>query len=637
MPELATDGSSASALLFLLGFLVLSLAFGRRLLRVLGCRDDLGSASERAVTGAGLGAGVLQFVPFALAVAGRFDVTALRIAGAGVALLLSVDGYRVVKTLAAAVRASERPNKWTLVWLLALSPCVVVLFLIALTPSLDPDGLAYHLTVPKRWMHAGSLDYLPTYPYSNTPMGMEMLFAWAMSFAGDAAAKCVHLALGLLATAAIVLAGKRLASPMSGVVPATLFLVGPAGVAVVLGFTYVEGGASLATAGALLAWLIWFQQQDRGFLRAAALLAGLAVSFKISAALFPAALLALTVIAESDPARPRERTAGGVAASVLSCAPLVLLVALPIVPWLARAFLLTGNPLFPLFANIIPSRDLSPELATKVDHYNRYMTWGNSFGRDWPQHVRAKVLLAVAALWALLGAFAFFKLRTRVARGAVVVTVITGLAQLSAAGLYIRYSIPLTAAVMVPMAATLDRQLARRWVATTWIAVTLLFSLMQTRRILVDAGANIGGLVRTAIGLETRRDFLLSRLVLYPLYERANSLPADAGVLLSSSCGGFYIDRDTFCAEMVSDSLRFTSWEVFTADLKKLGITHLVAPSALATGGPTPDLGGSSVSVVTRAGQFQMVRRLLEQHSRTLKTAADFGLYEITAMPVAGR
>jgi hypothetical protein len=80
---------------------------------------------------------------------------------------------------------------------------------------------------------------------------------------------------------------------------------------------------------------------------------------------------------------------------------------------------------------------------------------------------------------------------------------------------------------------------------------------------------------------------------------------------------------------MVQDSLRFTSWDEFTMDLRRLGITHLIAPSALATGGPTPDLGGSSVSVITRAAQFQLVRQLLTKHARTLQTASDLGLYEI--------
>ncbi len=79
--------------------------------------------------------------------------------------------------------------------------------------------------------------------------------------------------------------------------------------------------------------------------------------------------------------------------------------------------------------------------------------------------------------------------------------------------------------------------------------------------------------------------------------------------MLSAYCGGFYIDRTTFCAEMVQQSLRFTTWEEFGADIRRLGITHIIAPSVLATGGPTPDLGGSSVSAITREGEYRAAPR----------------------------
>jgi hypothetical protein len=128
-----------------------------------------------------------------------------------------------------------------------------------------------------------------------------------------------------------------------------------------------------------------------------------------------------------------------------------------------------------------------------------------------------------------------------------------------------------------------------------------------------------------------------TRLPLYALYERANrELPADAGVLLSGYCSGFYIDRKTFCASMVQTSLRYNSWQDFTDDVRRLGITHVVAPSVLATGGPIAVHGGSAVAEITLADQYQMVRQLLEGHARTLATASDYGLYEITPELLAG-
>jgi len=458
---------------------------------------------------------------------------------------------------------------------------------------------------------------------------MELLFGWAMAFAGDSAAKCIHLALGLLAVATIYLAGRRLRGPMTGAVAATVFFVGPAGAVAILGFAYVDGGAALATAAATLAWLIWYQTNTRGYLRLAALLAGIAVSFKISAALFPIGLGALTLLAlhqRLDEAKePR-----ALVRSLLATAALIPFVAAPVIPWLTRAFLVTGNPLFPILASRIPSRDLSPMLASKVDSYNRYMLWGNVFGRDWSIAQRTHILLAIAGLILVVGLLACIRLRTRMARGAAAIVTITALVQLSAAGLYLRYSLPLSAPILVVLLAPFERQLARRPLMLAWVAITLVCSLVQARRSFLDEGSDFSGLTATLAGIRDRPTFLREHFPPYPLYERINrDLPLNSGILLSAYCAGFYINRATFCAEMVQDSLRFTTWEDFTADLRRLMITHVIAPSVLATGGPTPPLGGASVSVLTRAAQFQLVRKLLTEHARTLQTESDLGLYEI--------
>jgi hypothetical protein len=539
----------------------------------------------------------------------------------------------------AAFRQQTRPNAWMIAWIIALCPALLLAALVALAPTLDIDGLIYHLTVPKRWMHTGGLDYLPTYPYSNAPMGVEMLFGLAMAFTGDVAAKSLHWALGLVASVSIYLAGRRLAGRMAGAVPATLFLVGPGGAAGLLGFAYVEGAAALATAGSVLSWLIWYQMGDRGYLLGAALLAGIAVSFKITTALFPAALLALTAVAVAVKALHQQPATGRGASALFgmySAASLIPFVAIPMLPWFARAFLTTGNPLYPLFANIIPSRDLPADLASKNDQFNRYMTWGHVIGRDWTLEERFWVLLGVAVIWSLLGALAFYKLRGGTKRGAAAVLTITGLIQLSAAGLFLRYWLPIAAMFTIPMAAAMASALSRRAVMFAWLGLTLFGSL-----VVVALGSyqvsNFAMLMRSISGLDDRVQFLRSQWSAYPMYELVNrDLPSDARIMLSAYCvGGFYIDRSTFCADMVQSSLRFTTWEEFTEDLRRLRITHLIAPNALATGGPTPPNLGSN-SDITRADQFRRVRQLLTSHARTIATVSDLGLYEISPELLAG-
>src|SRR3954470_1667253 len=191
---------------FLLAFVVLGLAIGRRCLIWLGVTQ--GSRVERGIVAFALGSGTLQLVPLALGTFGLLGVRAVWAALALVTLLASYDLLRVLlaaRDLLGHLKASRFP-----LWTLALAPGLVAACLLALTPTLDADGLGYHLTVPKRWLASGSLSYLPTYPNSNMPMGVEMLFTLALAVSGDAAAKILHYALGVSGAIALYLAGLRL-------------------------------------------------------------------------------------------------------------------------------------------------------------------------------------------------------------------------------------------------------------------------------------------------------------------------------------------------------------------------------------------------------------------------------------------
>ena len=240
-------------------------------MRCLGAGDGA-STGERGIVAVGLGAGLLQFVPVGLGYLQVLGPTSLRVAIGVLGLLLAYDlagcrrGYW-------HLRHFRRPSIWLAAWILALAPVVAVALLIALVPTVDTDGVVYHLTA-KRWLASGSLEYLPTYPQSNSPMGVEMLYAMGMVFAGDTAAKCLHMALGVLAAATLYLCGRRIAGPVVGAIAATFYLVGPVGIGGALGTAYTEGVATFGISAAALAWLVWFGSRDRGWLRCAAVWPG---------------------------------------------------------------------------------------------------------------------------------------------------------------------------------------------------------------------------------------------------------------------------------------------------------------------------------------------------------------------------
>ncbi len=632
MPHFVTTGASVlQATLFVLAFVWISVALGRRLRGWLGGSTDNDSA-EHVTIAIALGAGALQLVPFVLGAARILSVGSLRIAMAVMALLSVVDARAVGSNLRAAFFPPLRRHRWVVAWTLALLPGLLATGLVALAPAIDADGLGYHLTVPKRWLETGSLGYLPTYPNSNMPMGGEMLFTIALVFAGDAAAKVLHFAFGVAGAAGLYCAGVRLSGKVVGAAAAALYLFGPFGVGTLLGCAYVEGVTSFAVIAAVLAWISWFQTRDVSSLRVACVLAGLGASFKITAGVVPVALLALTVAARIYDAR--QRTA--YTAPQARWLALLVLCVLPVAPWLARSAVVTGNPFFPMWARYIPSRDFSPHLADEWEHFNRYLNWGSGIGARWTLDQRQLLLAGGAAAAVAAASVACLLLRSWMARATTVVVLGVVLAQLLSVGFYVRYWVPIASVLQLPLLALCGRTMAGRWQRVALVAATMVASLAQARRSFRAIDDDVAGAARTALGIEDQRTFLRRHLGLFPLYERVNrELPGESRVLLTNYCGGFHIDRTTFCGDIVQGSLRMATWDDFVDDLRRLHVTHVMAPRTLVSG-EMPSLNDTSgVGFMVRKDECSRVGRLLADHGHLLASASDQGLYEIELDRVA--
>lgn len=634
MPWLVTTGPAFGAGAYGIAFVVVAMAVGRRVSIWLAL-GRTASLLERAALAFVLGAGVLQVVPFTLGVAGAMTTGGVRVASGLVALAAGYDAIAVLKRAKASLRSLQRPPTWLGVWMLALLPGLGLAFLSALTPTIDPDGLGYHLTVPKRWLAMGTIGYLPTYPYSNTPMGVEMLFTIGMAWAGDAAAKLSHFLLGIGAAFALWACARRVANDRLSALVVALFLFGPFGVGSLMGWAYVEAATAAALIGSGLAWLIWYQGRELGFLRAAGLLAGIGVSFKMTAGLFPVALGGLTLLLLWHEQREQGKPIQPAIGMLLRWLPFV---ALPVLPWLVRSAIVTQNPFFPMFATLIPSRDFTALQSADFDQYNRYMVWGVGAGERWSLGLRKAILAGVALVIAGLGLLAYRRQRSFPARATVLVVLVTVLIQLVAAGIYKRYWVPILSILDLPMLLLLVPWQTVAWGRPVVVLVTALLSAVAGKQVLGSVSHDIVGLVKGPLGLESQQDFLRRHLPLWPLYELVNrQAPANAGVMLGGYCGGFHIDRTTYCADIVQSSIRVSNWPDFTQDLRRLGVTHVIAPREWATpwppGVPEPPLAVGNTSFLIRHQEQLLIGQLLREHARLLLPAADQGLY---AIDVAG-
>jgi hypothetical protein len=298
-----------------------------------------------------------------------------------------------------------------------------------------------------------------------------------------------------------------------------------------------------------------------------------------------------------------------------------------VVPWLIRSTILTGNPIFPLAAGLIPTRDFAASLGESYTHYNRYLSWGTSMGASLTIDQRRLLLIGVAVAATALAALVWFMLRSRVARAATLIVLIVALLQVATVGLYARYWVPYLAIAQVLVVAVFAKFLQGGWQRVAIVAGTGLCSLYYARANSSELGNDWGGIVRTALDLEPRRDFIVRHYALYPIYEYVNDkLPRDARVLSAYHCSSFYMDRDTYCTDFAQSALRFDSWADFTADAKRLGVTHVIAPRSVALGGAAPDV---IIPQQKRQEQYQFLNRLLSQHGALLASAADQGLYAV--------
>lgn len=323
---------------------LLGLTMGTRLLHAL--LQDALSASESLVLGTALGLGALGLLGLLLGLAG---------------LLRPIVAYGVTIALSAVFAPqmlrlfrrwqdylpSNRPN-WPLT--LYLSLLALLTLAVALLPPTDWDGLFYHLTGPKLYLQSGSVRGGIDIPHLNFPSLMEMLFAWAMLLRGDVAAKLLHALFGLLLTALVYLIADRFfdrkASWRAVPVLASMPMV-----STLAGWAYNDLALAFFQLASLYAFLKSANQQigKTRWLVLSGIFAGLALGLKYTGFITPLVIAGLVLWHTYHVSRGTGHGARSTLSSLATFALPALLVALP---WYAKNWAFTGNPVYPFLSNL---------------------------------------------------------------------------------------------------------------------------------------------------------------------------------------------------------------------------------------------------------------------------------------------
>lgn len=303
----------------------------------------------------GAGSGLNAYALFALGIMGELSAPAIAATEGGLALLSILALARSPRPADAdGERAPPawRPGAGVLIvgalMLQALVPYV-------LAPEVMYDATYYHLTLVRRFTETASLPYVPELFASAFPQLPHVLYAAATALSGVLdAGKLVHFATAIACLAAIASLGHRLAGPASAGVAAIAWLSAP----LVLwesATAYADLFAVFFVVSAVLATDLWAETRRPAFALLAACLVAFGFGVRITVAV---AALPLTIVILLFHVRSRRDLLAWLGAGAAGLA-----VALP---WYVRAYVLTGNPVFP-FLNAVFG---SPLWERRNDDFN---------------------------------------------------------------------------------------------------------------------------------------------------------------------------------------------------------------------------------------------------------------------------
>lgn len=245
---------------------------------------------------------------------------------------------------------------------LVMGGALLVAWLWATIPPTFFDELEYHLVIPQRALVTGHLHTVPWVFFTLMPHASDLLLAWGMALDGDLGARAIVFAVWVVC----VLGVWGLAQAISGPEPApwaAVLVTAALATSPMLWFLSTLPFAETGLAAALIVAatiLVAFRGEARPWL-SFGLVLGLAATVKLAGMYWAAAALAAALVS-GWPLRDVFRS-------------MAIILAM-LAPWWARAYVHTGNPVYPLAYGLLGGSPWSEESQAKVQGDLPYGTGG---------------------------------------------------------------------------------------------------------------------------------------------------------------------------------------------------------------------------------------------------------------------
>lgn len=216
-------------------------------------------------------------------------------------------------------------------------------FILNLTPPTARDALIHHLAIPKLWLKNGGFYEIPWADFSYFPMNIDLLYMIPLYFQKDFIANIIHMGFGVGTAIIIYQYLKNRSDRISGLLGVLIFLSTPI---VFRSSTqaYVDLGLVFFSTASVFAFIRYRNGgfQEFKWLFISSLSTGLALGTKYNALVlwfFLTLWIVLITARDTKKQWPSIRM-GSIFFLISLCV---------FSPWLIKNFMLTGNPLYPLF------------------------------------------------------------------------------------------------------------------------------------------------------------------------------------------------------------------------------------------------------------------------------------------------
>ena len=613
--------TGATALLFLA-----CVGVGATTLRVIGVLEGL-RRGERLPWSFALGIGSLGWITFFPAAFGL-------IAPLHLAILCLACASGLYFLFRAGFLPQDMPDLDRTGWILFAAVAIALAFdlLEGVSPPADADSLAYHFALPKQFLAAGRLEFVPRAADGAAPMLLHMTYLIALGLGGETTLTLWAMVSGWMPALLVFALSRRHLDFNWSLSVALIFLTTPA-------VLYGGGSGQMETRLALFALCAAFAVGDAlrsGGIRyvvLAGMFAGFFGGAKFTGLIFIAACGAALLLG-------RRRVTHGAVFGVIALVAGV--------QWYFWNWIHTGDPLFPLLYAQLGVTDGTLWNATQ-DSYFR----ASYFGSEAPVS-RSPLNLLTYPFWATLsGNTAFESSRTglgpygllilpfalaglwkyrrrlltsELAVPALVVTLFYAVWFFTGSSQRVRHLLPIHPVALICLTVA-----AQRWVAKTDLgrpagAVVILVVLTQ----LAGHGVYTLNYARHVISGETRETFLRRSVLLYDAMAWVNkNLSGNDKILTVERQLVYLANIPVYYSHMATEALienypKASDQVKFYGQLRRLGITHLLARAKqLESGDKAPTSGYKALrNMLVRARCMEPVKILYigSGSSRTLPT-----------------